>query len=333
MSDFTDQSISGKASKRGKLLRICGTLAALVLLIYLLSQQGWDEIWEAIYNIPTWRLALALVLMLVSRLAVTARWHVLLRAGGIPVAYRQTLRVTFAGLFSSNFLPTTIGGDVVRLAGIIQLKFDAAICTASLIVDRLVGMAGMALALPFGLPSLFQNRLASNAATWHWTTSLAASTFSQENHLSKWVKKLWTKGTNLLQRIMSSLKLWLKQPRALAASLLFTWIHMLCLFGIIQLLLGGMDDHLSFWLIGGLYSLVYFVTLIPISINGYGLQEVSMTLVFSSMGNASVSSGLTMALLFRTLMMITSLPGALFVSDVLAATKPQSEEEQKSHEA
>ncbi len=59
---------------------------------------------------------------------------------------------------------------------------------------------------------------------------------------------------------------------------------MLCLFFILQLLLGGIGEDMPLWLIGGLYSLVYFVTLIPISVNGYGLQEISMTLIFSNFG-------------------------------------------------
>ena len=75
------------------------------------------------------------------------------------------------------------------------------------------------------------------------------------------------------------------------------------------------------WLIGGLYSLVYFVTLIPISVNGYGLQEISMTIIFSNLGNATVSNGLTVALLFRTLMLLASLPGVLFLPDILSASK------------
>jgi uncharacterized membrane protein YbhN (UPF0104 family) len=309
MSDF-----SSPTSKRSGLLRILGTVLAFALLIYLLSQQGWDEIAQAIHQIPAWRLILALALMIISRLAVVARWHVLLRSAGLPVSFRQTMRVTFAGLFSSNFLPTTIGGDVVRLAGVIQLEFDPAICAASLIVDRLVGITGMAMAVPFGLPSLFQNRTGSFQPA-SISPSLAAIP------LQKWWKKAWEKGGGFLHRILNALGLWLKQPKALALSLLFSWINMLSLFGVIQILLSGMGDELPFWLIGGLYSLVYFVTLIPISINGYGLQEISMTLVFSSLGNASMSSGLTMALLFRTIMMIASLPGALFVPGMISATK------------
>jgi len=82
------------------------------------------------------------------------------------------------------------------------------------------------------------------------------------------------------------------------------------------------------WLIAGLYSLVYFVTLVPISINGYGVQEISMTLIFSNLGRASLQTGLTAALLFRTLMMIASLPGAFFIPDILASRNKATEDVQ-----
>jgi hypothetical protein len=107
--------------KRTSLLRILGTLLSLALLFYLLTQQGWGVISSAIQAIPLWRFALALVLMTVSRFVVSGRWHILLRSGKVPIPFGQTIRITFAGLFASNFLPTTIGGDVFRLAGAIRL--------------------------------------------------------------------------------------------------------------------------------------------------------------------------------------------------------------------
>ena len=93
--------------------------------------------------------------------------------------------------------------------------------------------------------------------------------------------------------------------------------------------MGGMGEDIPLWTIAGLYSFAYFVTLLPFSINGYGLQEISLTFVFSSIGNASVSNSLTMALLFRTLTMLVSLPGAFFLPEILSPKK-QSPNEIKS---
>jgi len=300
-----------QAAGRQAAVRMIGTLVALALLVYLLSQQGWREIAIAIHQIPFWRLALAMALMFISRFAVAARWHVLLRAPDLKIPFRQSLRITFAGFFATNFLPTTIGGDVVRLAGAIQYRLDAAISTASLVVDRLVGMAGMAMMVPFSLPSLLNYREAS----FQGTSIHMALTATP---LGKWWQSAWNKLSGLGAKLYQALTLWLKQPTSLLVSLLYSWAHMLCLFFILQLLLGGIGESMPLWLIGGLYSLVYFVTLIPISVNGYGLQEISMTLIFSNFGKASMSDGLTIAILFRTLMLLASLPGAFFLPGILS---------------
>jgi hypothetical protein len=64
--------------------------------------------------------------------------------------------------------------------------------------------------------------------------------------------------------------------------------------------------------------LTYFVTLLPISVNGLGVQELSMTFFFTTFGGISAASGLTIALFMRFLPMIASLPGAIFIPGMLA---------------
>ena len=308
---------------RSGLLRWIGTLVALALLIYLLSQQGWQAIWAAIQQIPLWALALSFGLMMLSRIAVAARWHVLLRSGGLQISLRNSFRITFAGLFATNFLPTTIGGDVIRLAGAVQQKLDTATATASLIVDRLVGMAGMVMVVPLGLPFFLGN---NPTLSFIPSTKTIYSVGFASLGSKGWWKKTWEKGMKIFHRLLESLSLWLKQPRALLEALLITWVHMLCVFSIMTLLFNSLGDDVSIWQVGGLYSIVYFVTLLPISINGYGLQEISMTFVFSQLAGASLTNALTVALIFRTLMMLASLPGVAFLPGLLPGAQQQQEE-------
>lgn len=299
-------------------LRLAGTLLALALLVYLLGEQGWDEILQAMQNIPIWQLLLALALNLSSRIATCGRWHVLLRGARLPVRLSQTVRITFAGLFASNFLPTTIGGDVVRLAGALQLRFDGGVSAASLVADRLVGMAGMALALPFGLPAF--NAAFHPPHGWHTSKAiLSLSALSWDKRLEHRIKKLLRALTLFVQHMLESLKLWITRPVSLLAALGLTWGHMLCHFASIWLLLQALGDPLPFWLIAGMWSVVYFITLVPISINGYGLQEVSLAFVFTRVGGIALPNALSLAILVRTLFMISSLPGAIFVPGILAA--------------
>ncbi len=286
-------------------LRWLGTVLAVGLLIYLLIR-NWPDIATAARQIAWWRFALAMLLVIISRFAVAGRWHVLMHSAGTGITPRQSIQLTFAMLFSSNFLPTTIGGDVVRLAGAIRLGFDQAISLASLVADRLVGMTGMAMALPFGIPAYVQQLGGAPA------TSLA---------VAGWLQPSWKKLTRFLQETLQALQIWLKQPKALFGSLAFTWVHMLCTFGMVIVLIGGMGEHISFWLVMGLWSATYFITLLPISINGMGVQELAISFFYVKMGGISAPTGLTLALLMRVLPMVVSLPGALFVPDIVAGRK------------
>lgn len=311
-------------SRSTTILKWFGTILSVILLIYLLSQQGWAEIGQAVSQIPVWRFGVAAVLVIISRFAVTGRWHVLLQATSEHVSGWQTIRLTFAGLFATNFLPTTIGGDIVRLAGAVQYGFDGAIVTASLVVDRLVGMLGMVLVVPLGIFPLidwFKLQQTSN-------TSLFTPAFLMTVNFS--LNKFWKKIINVIQKVFQALKFWWQQPLSLLKSLFFTGIHMLCFFGIFWILFGGLNDPLPFGMIAGLYSFVYLVTLLPISINSYGLQEVSISLIFSHVGGVSMQNALTVALIFRTLTLLASLPGAVFVPGIIVG-RQQTENSSEAH--
>lgn len=283
-------------------------------MILLFKQQGWAEI-KAAFQQVTWScLFVCLALIFVSRFAVAGRWHILLAAVE-DITFFQSLRLTFAGLFATNFLPTTIGGDIVRLAGAKQYKLNVAVSTASLIMDRLVGMLGMAMALPFGTQPLF---------SWFSSTSMSWSG-NLLGFSSPFFSRLFQKTREFLHRIIQTFKLWSNHPASWLASIGFTLIHMLCFFGAIALLLDGMGEHLSLGLIGGLWSFVYFVTLIPISINGYGVQEISMTFIFNQVGGISLENSLAISVLFRTLIVAGSVPGVLFVPGIIAGKKDQED--------
>jgi hypothetical protein len=105
---------------------------------------------------------------------------------------------------------------------------------------------------------------------------------------------------------------------------------MICFFGAIALLLDDMGEHLSLGLVGGLWSFVYFVTLVPISINGYGVQEVSMTFIFSEVGGVSLQNSLAVSVLFRTMVILGSIPGAFFVPGIIAGNKIEDENPESS---
>ncbi|RPH57247.1 MAG: UPF0104 family protein [Chloroflexi bacterium] len=283
---------------RQALLRWGGTLLSFVLLAALVSIYR-EDVLAALRRVTLANLLLAFGCLLLSRLSNVARWHTLLRSGGVPIALKDTAALTFTGLFANNFLPTTIGGDVVRLAGAMQMGYDRAVCLASLAADRLVNLTGMCLAAPLGIYQLFQ--LTPLAAT----PSLALGGLIQ-------------KGWDFLRRTLASLTLWLRQPWALLRALFFAWGNLLFVAAAYYFLIRGLGEYLPYWRIIGLVSLSYFITSIPLSINGYGLHELTGTAIFSQIGGISIPVSAVVVVLQRLLMVSASTPGAFFLPGVLS---------------
>lgn len=289
------------------LLRTGGSLLSALLLAFLLSR-NWSEVRTALREISPLDLLAAFGLILASRMFVTLRWYTLLRSGGVPISLPRAASLTFTGLFASNFLPTTIGGDVVRLAGAMQMGYDRAVCLASIAADRLVNMTGMSLAAPLGF---YQIWLAAPLAAA--STAAAAPSLSPENRPG-----LWQKGLAFVRRALETLKLWLKKPGFLLLALAFALTHMLCSFSANYILLHALGAELAPWRIIGIYSLAYFIGLIPISINGYGWQELTNSALLATLSGVDPSIGATVAIFHRLLMMIASLPGAFTLPGILA---------------
>jgi uncharacterized membrane protein YbhN (UPF0104 family) len=296
------------SENRNLLLRLLGTLVATLLIVLLIQQEGWDEIVNAVKQISLASFLLALISLLISRLFVIARWQVLLQSGGVKIPFSRTTELTLMGLFASNFLPTTIGGDVVRLTGVMQMGFDRAISLASIAADRIIGLVGMALVVPFGL-----------IPAWTILGQAAQNSLALMASLER--------PLHFARRTLQTFSTWLHQPRALIVSLLCTFGNMLFIFVAVYILIEGLGNHVSFWLIAGLWSLAYFVTLIPISINGYGVQELSLTYLFLHVGGMSAATSLSMAVLIRIVFMFASLPGALFLPSILLAISRQKKDQ------
>ncbi len=309
-----------RRADRKLIVRVVGSVASLLLLVYLMSQQGWDAILVAIKRIPTANMVVVLCLLFVSRMAISARWYTLLRIADPTIPFREALRLTLVGLFAANFLPTTVGGDVVRAAGVVRISVNPVASTASIVVDRLVGLVGMFMILPVGLVQLGSYLQGARGGAGLITPPVMLG-LAGLHVPTRWRTRL-ARLRDVLGQFVESFQLWLHRPMALVVALGFTWTHMLCLFGEIWALLKGMGEVQSMATIGGLWSLSYFVTLIPVSINGLGLRELSVTYIFSELAGIPIETALSLALILRTLDLLVSLPGAILIP-TLPSNRPE----------
>jgi uncharacterized membrane protein YbhN (UPF0104 family) len=88
-------------------------------------------------------LALAGVIFLASVLLAQLRWYVLVRAQGLAVTMPGVMRLGLIGFFFNTFLPGSLGGDVVKAAGLAREQNRRTAAVATVIIDRVIALWGL----------------------------------------------------------------------------------------------------------------------------------------------------------------------------------------------
>lgn len=135
-------------SWQGAVLRIGGSVLALILLFHFLPLV---DVWISFRKLPAYVWLLVLAGYLGAHLVGISKWRMMVNVGGAGLNFRQAARCYFAGLFSTLFLPSIVGGDVVRASLALRLgKSNAGVLLGSF-VDRLVDFVALGLLATAGV--------------------------------------------------------------------------------------------------------------------------------------------------------------------------------------
>ena len=104
------------------LFRILRVIIPLVLLYFLFRNLDWQQILRIMAGYPYGYLVLAFILNLFANFVFALRWYYLIRSVKIEFPFWMTVRLVYYSLFLSNFLPSTIGGDLVKVVGILRKR-------------------------------------------------------------------------------------------------------------------------------------------------------------------------------------------------------------------
>ncbi len=141
------------------LLKIGITVVGLYLVL-----RNFDvvAVWAAIVNVEMGWMAVGALLIALSLVVRAYRWHLILHGVGSSIRFGRLVELYLVGSFFNAFLPSGLGGDVVRAAEATQ-DVDSSIAVSTVLIDRLTGLMAlfaMALAvLPFR-PDNFSDSLA-----------------------------------------------------------------------------------------------------------------------------------------------------------------------------
>lgn len=116
---------------------------SLCLLAYLLSTTDLTALEQRIRTGDTALLALAVLLYGLMLLLSTWRWRLLLQAQGFQAPLRHLSASYLVATFFNNFLPSNIGGDLVRVRDSSKLTGSTATSLAVVAIDRILGFGAL----------------------------------------------------------------------------------------------------------------------------------------------------------------------------------------------
>lgn len=262
-------------------------------------------------------LAGAVVLTFTSIVMSAVRWQQVLHALELPGPLYHLVRHYFAGQFVSNALPSTIGGDVVRVSRLSKENGESPGTFASVVLERLTGWVVLPVITFVGL--LVNPGLRDLGGATHLAVAVAVAT------LVGLVLLLLAVGNPRLggrfadrggwRRFAGSVHLGLdrlrRQPLAAAHVLLAAFGYQLVLVcaALMASYAIGIGDEVGFTALLVFLPAVLIAQVLPIGISGLGIREGAFVVFLHPLG-VPAHSAIAFGLLLYLLTLVASLAGA-----------------------
>jgi hypothetical protein len=294
---------------RHPLVRVGGSLLILGLLALVLP---FDELVRALRGVPVWIWPAAITTYLAMHLIGVAKWRILINAAGAELPFRDAARAYYGGLFGNTFLPSIVGGDVVR-AG---LAFRAARSKSALIlgsmIDRLQDIVGLgavagigALLSPRALDPQ-SRRIFLGLGILLALVGVGALLVLALTPVRRFPFKLRRK----LVQVRAAVRATASRPDAMLRGFLLGML-LQTLLVVLNWQLGeavGIDIPLYVWLF--VWPLAKISGLLPVTQGGIGVREAAQALLFAPFGVAAYQAVAT-GLMFEVVIITGGLVGGV----------------------
>lgn len=297
-----------------RLLVAAKIIVSFALLGFLFLNYDSAEVRQLLVGIDGGALLAALLLSSTAVGLAALRWFVVLRVLGTQARALDVLRLTYVGVFFNQLLPSSIGGDVVRVWQLSAAGEKLATAVLSVLLDRVLALVALALMMVGGMPWLFgvvaspSVRLSLVGAAIAIFCGLALLLAMRDVLVI--VRRVLPWLANALAELSESARALFLKPGSGAAGLLLSLLIHAVLCAIVFTLAQGLGYELGATTTLFLVPPVIFASVIPISIGGWGVREGAMVVALGFAGLPAEAS-LAISILLGLTLAAASLPGGV----------------------
>ena len=277
-------------------------LAALLVFVPL------REVLDALARVPGWVWPVSLAAYLALHLIGVAKWRSLINAAGAGLSFAQAARCYYYGLFGNLFLPSIVGGDVVRAGMALRMTHSVSGLLLGSMVDRVQDIVGLAALAGIGavlLPTALDERsrgVFTGLAILLLVSAVVAVLVARLIP----VRRLPYKVRRKLASVRHAIRRLGRRPARMAAAFLMGML-LQALLVVLNAWLGdvvGIRISLVVWLF--VWPLAKIAAVVPVTQGGIGVREAAIVALFQPFG-VDAAQAMATGLIFEGVVIIGGL--------------------------
>jgi uncharacterized membrane protein YbhN (UPF0104 family) len=294
---------------------------SLGLLGVLFSRTDLNSVWVHVRHASLPWLAAGLLLYALSFVIGTWRWGLLCEAQQIPVTNRTLFVSYLVATFFNNFLPSNIGGDVIRIKDTAGPARSKTLAATVVLIDRAIGLMGVVLTAAIGATAA-AGAVSRGALpvwpSWLWAgfllgTIAAAPAVIAPAGVGRLLQPLtvfhpeWV--GDRIATITDTLGRFKERPSSLVGGFLGALMVQATLVLFYGAVARSFGIPIGLWHMAVVVPVSFVVQMLPVSVNGFGVREATFSFYFSRIG-LPIGSAIALSLGATALTMLFSLSGA-----------------------
>lgn len=300
--------VATTSSKNSILIPFIRIALSLIILYFIFRTIDFEEVGRVIMSTQYQWLLLAVVFQLLSTLLAGYRWSLVMTMMSFVEDTAFYIKSYFKGTFFNQGLPTSIGGDAIRVLDVAGTGYRKRDAFTGVFVDRLLGLTGLLLMTLFA--SVFSQGLLPDGL--YLVINIIVLTGLSGFMVVLFFYKLnfferWRFGRYLLRTSIQLMNVMRGAKNTTVQMGLGMIIHILSMLNIYCIGIGlGLEFNFMTYLV--IVPPAILLTLIPISLAGWGVREGALIGLFTILG-ADKSIILSLSVLYGIILIVASLPG------------------------
>ena len=294
-------------------------LVTLLLFLFLYSQLNFQESILYLKKASLAWLILALLLEGFGYLVDVLKQSLFLSTKGLKVTVTTLLAIRFIGGFFNNFLPSNIGGDVVRAVKLSTLLGNSKDSWASIIISRFLGvlvifpMVSVSLLFyPFPKSAIPVNAAYPISLFLCFLTGYYLLFFNEAvtSKMESILNNLSNRFVRRVAKLYEAICFFKKDYGIIFLGSVYSLVYQILGIIAIYIVSVSLEMNISLKIFFVFIPIVALVSMLPISINGLGVQDVTFVYLFQ-MAGYDKEAGLAISIIWHMVRISATLPGGI----------------------